>query len=106
MRLQGNGERHFKPGNCLPCVVASKLFEKARAETWSSFGHALAIGDDFQKYVIAEFMHHPRSEATSRLAEQSGIPGLVHSIARSPLRSPSSADRDGRNVAGSWNCDT
>jgi hypothetical protein len=37
-------------------IVASKLFEKAPAETWSSFGHALATGDDFQKYVILEFL--------------------------------------------------
>jgi len=37
-------------------VVASKLFEKAPAETWSSFGYALSAGDDFQKYVLSEFL--------------------------------------------------
>jgi hypothetical protein len=36
--------------------VASKLFEKAPAKTWTPFGHALATGDDFQKYVISEFL--------------------------------------------------
>lgn len=37
-------------------VVVSKLFEKAPAETWSSFGQALTAGDDFQKYVLSEFL--------------------------------------------------
>ena len=37
-------------------VVASKLFEKAPTETWLPFGHVLAIGDDLNKYVIAEFL--------------------------------------------------
>jgi len=37
-------------------VVASKLFEKAPAETWSSFGNALSTGDDFEKYVVSQFL--------------------------------------------------
>jgi hypothetical protein len=37
-------------------VVTSKLFEKAPAEAWLPFGQAIASGDDFQKYVILEFL--------------------------------------------------
>lgn len=37
-------------------AVVSKLFEKAPAETWSSFGQALSAGDDFEKYILSDFL--------------------------------------------------
>lgn len=38
------------------CIVVSKLFETAPAETWPPFGDALASGDDFEKFILSEFL--------------------------------------------------
>ncbi len=37
-------------------IVASTLFEKSPTETWSPFAAALDGGDEFAKYVLAEFL--------------------------------------------------